>query len=216
MAVFVPRTTAPSVENEYYKHVTYGGLNECILINYSTGSIMPNCVGYAWGRAYELLKYRPALVRTDARTWYPSYEGYSRGQVPQLGAIACWAGTQYGHVAVVESIGPDYIMVSQSGWNEFYWEYAKLPKQADGSYYTNRGQRGFQGFIYLPEAWQAVGSGTTIPSPYATVDEIARAIIRGTGEWYRCNGYARQKKVEAYGFNYREVQNRVNQILRGW
>lgn len=219
MAVFIPRTTAPTIEDKFYIHTTYGGLNECLLINYENGSVMPNCVGYAWGRAYELLGYRPKLVRTDARTWFPSYEGYARGTVPMLGAVACWAGSYYGHVAIVEGYGSDYIVVSESGWNEFYWKLSKLPLRPDGTYWTSAGQRGFQGFIYLPATWEAVAVDDAehiLKSPYKTVDDIARAIIRGTGEWYQCYGRAREIKVKSYGFDYDTVQKRVNEILRGY
>lgn len=50
-------------------------------------------------------------------------------------------------------------------------------------------------------------------SAYKSVDEMAMAIIRGTGEWYKCYGNARKIKVEKYGFNYATVQGRVNQLL---
>lgn len=43
-----------------------------------------------------------------------------------------------------------------------------------------------------------------------SVDEVAREVIRG--EWG--NGSERKKKLEAAGYNYNEVQNRVNQLLK--
>lgn len=58
--------------------------------------------------------------------------------------------------------------------------------------------------------WKGYPRETTA---YKSVDEIARAIIRGTGEWYKCYGNARKKKVERYGFNYATVQGRVNELL---
>ena len=60
MSNFVPRLTAPvTATNKYYRYPGYydgniNGVNDCLLINSSTGAIMPNCVGYAWGRAAEL------------------------------------------------------------------------------------------------------------------------------------------------------------------
>ena len=46
--------------------------------------------------------------------------------------------------------------------------------------------------------------------PTKSIDEIARAVIRGDFG----NGEARKKNLEKAGYNYREVQNRVNQLLK--
>lgn len=43
-----------------------------------------------------------------------------------------------------------------------------------------------------------------------SIDEIAKEVIRG--RWG--NGAERKQKLEAAGYNYREVQNRVNELLR--
>lgn len=43
-----------------------------------------------------------------------------------------------------------------------------------------------------------------------SIDTIAREVIQGKYG----NGATRQKNIEALGYNYREVQNRVNQLLR--
>ena len=51
-----------------------------------------------------------------------------------------------------------------------------------------------------------VGSETSRKS----IDEVARAVIQGKYG----NQPERQKRLEAEGYNYREVQNRVNQLLR--
>ncbi len=215
MNIFTPRTTAPGATDPHWINNLYGGLNECIVIDKKSGSVLPNCTGYAWGRWYELLKSRPKLARTDARTWYTYWDGYSRGQVPAVGAVACWGGGKYGHVAVVESIGDGYIMISQSNYGGARFEYAKAYKMPNGKYKSPRGDTYFQGFIYIPIKYDAGGSDQTPSGPYKSVDDIARAIIRGTGVWYKCYGDARRKKVESYGFNYAEVQRRVNQILGG-
>ena len=214
MNEFIPRTRAPAENDLHWISTKYGGLNECIIINSRTGSVLPNCVGYAWGRAYELLKEKPKLPKTDARTWFNSYEGYSRGQVPQLGAIACWGGTRYGHVAVVESIGPDYIICSQSNYFGTRWERVKCRKSGS-IYISGMGNHAFQGFIYLPVKWDAVGTGSGGAGPYKSVDEIALAIIRGTGPWYKCYGQHRWKKIQSYGFDPAAVQKRVNELMRG-
>ena len=43
-----------------------------------------------------------------------------------------------------------------------------------------------------------------------SIDEVARLVIQG----YYGNQPERQKKLEAEGYNYREVQNRVNELLK--
>lgn len=216
MNEFIPRTRAPAENDRHWIGTGYGGLNECIVINKKDGSVLPNCVGYAWGRFYELIGKRPLLPRTDARTWFNAYEGYSRGQVPALGAVACWAGTAHGHVAIVESIGPDYIMVSQSNYGGARFEYKKCLKRIDGKgYISPGGNTAFQGFIYNPVNFDSQGSGSGAKGPYKSVDEIAKAIIRGTGPWYKCYGNTRWNKIRSYGFDPVEVQRRINQLMAG-
>lgn len=212
MNEFIPRTRAPAEDDKHWINIHHGGYNECIVIDHNTGSVLPNCVGYAWGRAYELLKEKPKLPCTDAKTWYNAFEGYSRGKVPTLGAIACWGGTQYGHVAVVESIGNDYIMCSQSNYGGERWELVKCLKGGAG-YISGAGNPYFQGFIYLPVKWDAVGSGSGGKSDYKSVNDIALAIIRGIGTWYKCTGQNRYKKIHSYGYDPEEVQSRVNELM---
>lgn len=95
---FTPRLDAPSYSNDYY----YSNKN----IYYQYGYGMPNCTAYAYGRAYEILGRDPGLCHYDAYEWYDYNDGYSRGQTPKVGAVACWEyyrnGETGGHVAVVE------------------------------------------------------------------------------------------------------------------
>ena len=49
------------------------------------------------------------------------------------------------------------------------------------------------------------------PAPAKSVDEVAREVIRG--EWG--NGSDRRQRLEAAGYNYHAVQDRVNAILTG-
>ena len=53
MANFKPRLTAPSTADKNFIKSGKGGNNQCIEI--SNGSVLPNCVGYSWGRWRELL-----------------------------------------------------------------------------------------------------------------------------------------------------------------
>ena len=64
----VLRITEPDYTNRYYKHVSSGGVNECIRVN--GNSVLPNCVGYAWGAWYEMTGVRPKLSRRNAKEWY--------------------------------------------------------------------------------------------------------------------------------------------------
>ena len=52
---FVPRTTAPSYSDLNWIKRGYGyhGYNRCIVVDRNTGSVLPNCTGYAWGRFIE-------------------------------------------------------------------------------------------------------------------------------------------------------------------
>ena len=108
---------------------------------------MPNCTGYAWGRALELLNSRDCnLSVNNADLWFNNQDGYKRGQIPKLGAIICYSGGSLsGHVAVVEKINNDgSILVSESSYGGNYFETETIPN--DYSYYNYT----FQGFIYLP------------------------------------------------------------------
>lgn len=147
---FSPRLSAPSTTNKCYIHTSYGGYNSCIRIK--GNSVLPNCVGYAWGRAREILGSTPKLSRGNAETWYGFSDGYSRGRTPKLGAIIVWAKGRVGnsrdgagHVAVVEQIHSNgSFTVSQSGYRSRKFWTSVIPKSG-----YLRGYR-FLGFIYLP------------------------------------------------------------------
>lgn len=149
---FKKRLSAPGTTNKYWIHTSKGGVNSCILI--AGKSVLPNCVGYAWGRFYEILGKAPKLSRGNAEDWYGhTADGYKRGSTPKLGAVICWRKGKTGvnsdgagHVAIVEHINPDgSIIISESGYNSFRFRTRTLKKPYSiGSAYT------FQGFIYNP------------------------------------------------------------------
>lgn len=148
MADYVPRLTAPSSSNLYYIKTTHGGYNKCIVIDSTTGSVLPNCVGYAWGRFLEENGITDCeLSRGDAENWYGHNDSYQRGQIPKLGAVICWSSSSgAGHVAVVEKIEANGdITTSNSAYNgrRFFTEnLTQASGYHRGSSYT------FQGFIY--------------------------------------------------------------------
>ena len=144
MSKYSPRTSAPELTNQYY----YSDMN----IFHFAGYGMPNCTCYAWGRFYELTGVEPALSRGDAERWYNYSDGYERGSVPKLGAVACWSkgsattdSDGSGHVAIVEEIKTDGTITtsnSEYGGRSFYTQTISPPYTLSG--YT------FQGFIYNP------------------------------------------------------------------
>lgn len=161
---FVPRTTTPGVNIKYYRHTGYyvdgiNGVNEAIIIDGTTGYVMPNCVGYTWGRAYEAYGRRtnlPALK--NAEEWYANtQDGYQRGRRARLGSIICFDGgilTGGGHVAMVEQIYDDGdILTSNSAYDgTLFWTERVSYNSGTGEYVRPGGLSilyTFQGFIYL-------------------------------------------------------------------
>lgn len=155
---YTPRLTAPSKSDKNFIHYSKGGYNTCIVIDKNTGSVLPNCVGYAQGRLLEILGAKSVnwkLPACNAEDWFEQAQknGFKTGMTPKLGAIAVFrAGTTHngsdgaGHVAVVEEIKSNGdIVVSQSayGGTEFY-----LITITKASGYMYNSNRPFLGFIY--------------------------------------------------------------------
>lgn len=155
---FTPRLEAPSTTDKDWLKYGKGGNNRCIEIK--DGSCLPNCVGYAWGRWYELLGTKHNLSTGNAENWWNKKDGYERGQIPKLGAVICWrkgkagnASDGAGHVAIVEEIKEDgtTIVISESAYGGTRFKTRTLKKPYTlGSAYT------FQGFIYIPLTFEEV------------------------------------------------------------
>ncbi len=158
---YTPRLTAPSYENPYFIHTSYGGLNECILIE--NNSVLPNCVGYAWGRAYEILGTRPNLSKGNANTFFNYNKNggyYPYGQEPRAGAVLSWGCYTYGHVAVVEKVENGIVTISQSSYGgERFNTKSGTEAQIEGMLPD------FHGYIYL-------GDFDTNNPPKTQLDEI--------------------------------------------
>lgn len=119
-----------------------------------------NCTWYAWGRFYEMdeTKGYPRLSTQDAGRWYYKQDQYLRGSIPQWGAVACFGGGTFGHVAIVEEILPNGdIKCSESGFNYsggFFWKLSYYTRTAGGGFNGYGGGSGnFLGFIYHPTQW---------------------------------------------------------------
>lgn len=152
--MFVPRLTQPPNTDNYWINTGYGGLNPCILgsPSYGPGNCLANCVGYAYGRAYEILGTDPHLCINQASAWYTYNDGYPRSSEPQLGAIACWDDGASGHVAVVEEVFYTggiitSCTVSESVYGGAFFQTAIITRSSGWYRFTGYA---FQGFIILP------------------------------------------------------------------
>ena len=140
---YTPRVNAPDPTDPRY----YSDDN----IFYAADYGMPNCTCYAWGRAYEITGEKPELSPYDACTWY-DYNAensiYDYGDEPQEGAIACFAYADggSGHVAVVEEVADDTLLLSNSAYSgtEFYLDTVPADDPSGG-----REGWIFQGYIYV-------------------------------------------------------------------
>lgn len=207
----MPRLNAPAASNKYWIHTSSGGLNSCIRV--SGKSVLPNCVGYAWGRAYEMLGKAPKLSRANAENWYAYKDGYSRGKTPKLGAIVVWAKGKVGnskdgagHVAVVEQIHSNgSFTVSQSGYTgkKRFWT-STIPKSGYLKGYT------FLGFIYLP-----ISTGSSSSTSSGSIKVGGTYTLRAnmkvrTGPG---TGYRWKKRSELTAMARAYSQNQTNAVL---
>lgn len=161
------RNTIPDVTIKYYRGVGYyvgtvNGVNECLVRDTVTGWVLPNCVGYTWGRWYEAFRTRPNLSRADAYRWYGynqagGYYSYGGpGDPPRIGAIACFLDLRHpaegGHVSVVEYMTGSIPVTSNSGYsgNPDFWMEALVWTGTTWQRGYNAEYYQFQGWIYPP------------------------------------------------------------------
>ena len=157
---FIPRTTAPSTTDKNWISTRYGGNNHALVINTSTGSVLPNCCGYVHGRAIELGYDEIKLCTYNADQYYNyTRDGYKRGQTPKLGAIMCWSCPgKAGHVAIVEKIhGERDVTASQSNYGGTRFYTRRFDPYSWPSGYK------FQGYIYCPIDYEGTGTGIGTP-----------------------------------------------------
>ena len=110
-------------------------------VYFQTGTPMPNCVAYAYGRIYEMNGEAPKLTHGSAGDWYGMNKAagyYDYGSEPKLGAVACWSN----HVAIVEKISDAGITISESHWGGGYFDTRTYANMHD-----HFGQT-FYGYIY--------------------------------------------------------------------
>ena len=209
---FTMRTTKPGAGNKYYIRKAQGGYSNAIYgkPTDSECNVLSNCVGYAYGRFNEIggYGYCKYLAPVNAENFIQYKGSCEVGMVPKVGACMVWEGKGdlAGHVAIVEKVyDNNHVYTSESGYGSKnpFWNSHR---------YNNNGRWGcnsnykFLGFIYNPAVKEEV-----IEAPARkSVDELAREVIRG--DWG--NGQDRKDRLTAAGYNYSEVQGRVNEILR--
>ena len=189
MQNFKPRTTCPEKTNEWYSRQGHGGLSPCIAGKPEawSGSVLANCVGYAFGRVAEILGgfikigYSYGIKPYSAHKWYSAKDGLPRGKTPKLGAVACWEKNdgKSGHVAIVEFIHSDGSWTSsESAYNGSAWKSRKYPKSS-----YRQGFK-FQGFIYIP-----------VPEPSEDLQVGDKVKIVGVGHSSSSGGIATSKPI---------------------
>lgn len=156
MSNYVPRLEAPDVDDLNWINTNYGGNNPCLVIYTDTGLVLPNCVGYTWGRWYELLGVHHNLYTGNAEGAYYYDDGYNRGQDPKLGAVICFSRTGGGHTAVVEKIiDSTHIITSNSAYDgPYFW--TETVTKINGVWTRPVIGYTFQGFIYIPKNFSSI------------------------------------------------------------
>lgn len=197
--IFTPRLTPPAVNDKKFIHYSKGGYNTCIKIDQQTGSVLPNCVGYAQGRLLEVMELNKVnwnLPACNAEDWFSTAHknGFGVGQTPKLGAVIVWrAGSTNngadgaGHVAVVEQIKPNGdIVVSQSAYGGERFYLTNITKASGYIYSFNRP---LVGFVYCGIEFEDEPEVTG-----ATIKAGQKAVLKST----KC--YSSETALNPYGF----------------
>ena len=216
------RTTKPS-NNKFYQTKSKGGYSTCIKGSPTDAScdVLANCVGYACGRFNEIIgsmKYPSLNCNAENFIERAKSIGLKVVSYPTLGGIMVWQkGSTLsgkdgaGHVAIVERIdGANQIYTSESGYgSSAFWN--SIRNNSNGRWGLGSGYT-FIGCIINP----AIGdvhyvAPASKPSQKKSIDEVAKDVIAG-----KYGNYPERKtKLEAEGYNYSEVQNKVNELLSG-
>lgn len=173
---FVKRTTNPADDNKYYLRPPKG-YNDNIRgnkehgLNHGTYDVLPNCVGYSYGRFMECQQMTKTDLpdHTPAEQYLAKNKKYEEGWIPRVGSIMVWAkGSEKttkdgsGHVMNVEEMKSNGdAFNSESGWNatksRVWTQTVKAFKYKYKSGYT------YLGCIYPKENF-GIGFFGTIPT----------------------------------------------------
>lgn len=197
---YVPRTTNPGTGGRFY--------------GYDNPFPEPgwNCTWYAFGRAYEILGYKPNFYG-NARDWWGNNQRtktFPTGSEPRPGAIACWWGNSayiYGHVAVVEKVENGVVYTSSSSYGTAgkgsRWSYSFR-------YDRMENVPGFQGYIYLYNQPTPPPKPDRLPLPAGGSDDDIE-----DGEYLITSTLA-EGRCLAYGGNGQSGQNVFIRDYRTW
>ena len=206
------RTSWPEYGNKFYNNGNAGGWSWCVNGNPTCDgrNVLANCVGYACGRFNEIIgemRYPELCCNANRFADRARELGLQVVGYPTLGGIMVWDNGGAGHVAVVERIdSASRVYTSESDWGGQPF-YNAFRDNSNGRWGLSSNFT-FIGCIINP----AVGDVHWVdPTPTKSIDEVAREVING--DWG--NGEERKQRLTDAGYNYDEVQARVNEILAG-
>lgn len=159
--MFTPRLIRPEAGNKYYIRKSSGGYSSAIKGKPTDKDcdVLPNCVGYAYGRFNEIGGYSSCkyLKPVNAEKFIKYKGDLEVGFTPKLGACMVWqkgktldGSDGAGHVAIVEKIvSEDEIVTSESGYNsKVFWTQTR--KKGTNGNWGQASSFTFLGFIYNP------------------------------------------------------------------
>ena len=202
--MFTMRTSLPEKGNKFYNTKNSGGYSYCIVGKPTCDglNVLANCVGYACGRFNEIIGHMDyPYLNCNAEDFIIRGKncGLKVSDKPTLGGIMVWEGkgSLAGHVAVVEKIiDENTIYTSESGYESaYFWNSTR--KRGSGNWGAGVNYK-YLGCLINPSV-----------SELKSLDEIARDVIEGKYGNYP----ERKERLEKEGYNYREVQDRVNEML---
>ena len=129
----------------------------------------------------------------NAINWYDQW-AYEKGKTAKVGAIGVMDSTHgsgYGHVFIVKDVNTG--LIAECNYSGQFYHERKINLNASD----------IIGYCYIPN-WSE-------PTPTKSIEEVAKEVING--KWG--NGVDRKNRLEASGYNYDEVQNKVNELLNG-
>lgn len=212
---FTQRLTKPTITNKYYLHYNKGGYNTCIVLDNTTGNVLPNCVGYAHGRFLEIQGVKKVdwtIPNCNAEDFIETAKknGLKVGNEPKLGAIIVWSvGALHngadgaGHVAVVEEVGNDYIVTSESGYKSKAYFWTTKRTNANGNWGANAPYK-FLGFIYQPkDIAEPVKEETKTETPKVETPKVETSKVETPKDIYypkvNYNGYSIVDALKSIG-----------------
>ena len=200
------RTTEPTRDNKcYYSDNVFQKSGYGMWTR--SGAKRGNCTAYAWGRAYELLGKKPKLGTGNAGSWWNNNKNkgsYSYGKQPKLGAVAVWDkyDGNHGHVAVVEKIMGNKVIISESHYEGVFFDTRKI--NSDSSDYLKSMR--FLGYIYIGDFGN---SSISKPSNPAIQSAVANSTSSITITWNgvsNATGYRIDRRKAGNNTSYETVK----------